>query len=137
MEPESHEPQLVGEQVKQYDREKLRKEILKRPPVKGERVKGVEYRCLTTAQEGLWGVYLKQSRELGQDYAKMYLETQGWDVDWDYDYEVEIEARLKIGRKLTTEHRVPETKRHTPDYKQRAGQDGEDLFHGQAKTSRD
>lgn len=86
---------------------KLKAIIKEFPAERAERIPGLHYRCLTTAKPNVWAFYIKMCKELGQDYAKMYLEQQGWDVDWEYNYHLELQSRANAGRSLGTDHRTP------------------------------
>lgn len=86
---------------------KLNAIIKEFPAVKRDRIPMMHYRCLTLAKPHLWRSFLKVCAELGQDYAKMYLEQQAWDVDWEYDYQREMKDRSKSGRSLGTDHKAP------------------------------
>jgi len=112
------------ENLKAYDPKKLRAEILEKPPVKGQRVPNMQYRCLTEALVGVWNGFLRDCEELGQDYAKMYLEMQGWDVDWDYDYELELRGRIRMGRKKATDHKNTSPEEYF-DFKSQSAGNGE------------
>ena len=69
-----------------------------------ERLPGIRYKPLQTAGENIWKYYIKLTRAASEQHAKVYLLTQGWDVDEQFSYFREMKERIDAGQSLKTKH---------------------------------